>query len=153
MDQIKPYLAKADTFLSKYPLLVDIETKTKVPKVYFAGSLWLIITASLFTNVLAGVVSALIALVYPTYGALEAITKSDVSKVKIWAFYFILLGLVNFLELGVDIVSSVIPFYYVFKTVFVLWLFVPHYLVRFYYLLFNMYKRVQRSSWMLFHLN
>ena len=125
MDQLKPFLAKADQYLSKCTPLVDIEKKTSIPKVYLVASLWIVISASLFTNVLAGFTFSLIALLYPGYKTLEAIQKND-PKLKLWTFYFLLLNVFSFIELF-DFIVELVPFYMVFKTAFVVWLTVPPY--------------------------
>ncbi len=128
MDKVQPYLNKADNYLSKFPVLLELEKKSQIPKVYLVASLWLVLSASLFFNVLAGLTSSLIALVYPLYFTLGAVHKSDVSKLKEGALYFVLFSLFSVCELG-DFVTLVIPFYYVFKTVFFVWLYLPQYQV------------------------
>ena len=129
MDKLQPYLSKADTWLSQFPIAVKAEQTTSVPKVYLALSLWLVATASLFFGVLASLTSALIALCYPSYRAAESIVKSDLQGLRVWVVYFVLMSGLQLIELG-DVIASLIPFYHVFKTLFVLWLVLPQYLVR-----------------------
>ena len=128
MDAIKPYLAKADTLLSQYPLLVDLERRTQVPKVYAAASVWLVLTASLFFQVAAGVSSTILGLTYPLYKTLEAISRSDLNKLRLWATYLLVWTGIGLLETG-GLLASLIPFYYVVKTALCLWLYLPQYLV------------------------
>ena len=82
----------------------------------------------MFFNVFAGFTSALVALVYPVYSTLEGITKNDTGKLKNWSGYFVVLSLLHVLELG-DFLPSLVPFYYVLKSVLVLWLYLPQYKV------------------------
>ncbi len=129
MDAVKPYLAKADSLLSKYPALVDLERRTQVPKVYAVASVWLVLTASLFFQVAAGASSTLLGLAYPVYKTLEAITRSDLAKLRLWGTYLLLWTALGLLETG-GFLASLIPFYYVAKTALCLWLYLPQYLVR-----------------------
>lgn len=128
MDALKPYLAKADTILSKHQVLVDLERKTQVPKVYAVASVWLVLTASLFFQVAAGASSTLLGLGFPVYKTLESIARSDLTKLRLWATYLLIWTTLGLFETG-GILASLIPFYYVVKTALCLWLYLPQYLV------------------------
>jgi hypothetical protein len=128
MDKIAPYIQKADEFLGKFPLLAKAEKATQVPKLYLALSAWILVSASLLLNFLAGLTSNLLAMAYPAYSTLEAIHKQDLAKLKLWSLYFLLLSGVTLLETG-DFLPSLIPFYHVIKTAAFVYLYTPHYFV------------------------
>ncbi|KAI5450037.1 ER membrane protein DP1/Yop1 [Naganishia albida] len=117
-----------DRQLSQFPTLNNLEAQTKVPKVYgvlsMVGSFIFLIFFNLFG--LASPVSNLIGWALPAYlscGALESPGKDDDKQ---WLTYWVIFGLLNFLEsAGLRVILYYLPFYFLFKTLFTIWLMLP----------------------------
>ncbi|KAL0065705.1 ER membrane protein DP1/Yop1 [Marasmius tenuissimus] len=120
------YHDQLDKELTKYPALVNLEQRTQVPKTYtvLAGGA-LVIFLHLF-NALAQPASNLVGWGLPAYlsfKALETTTHQDDIQ---WLTYWVVFGFFNFLEsMALSVVLYYVPWYFAFKTVFVLWLQLP----------------------------
>ncbi|KAJ3187867.1 ER membrane protein DP1/Yop1 [Gaertneriomyces sp. JEL0708] len=128
MDQVQAYIAQFDIYLSKYKTLKRIEATVGVPKVYFTLGIYFLISISVFFNLLAGLTTGLLSIIYPTYRAFEACHKNDTSSLQVWMTYFFTISCLNVLELGIDTILNWFPYYYVVKLGFVFWLMLPQYL-------------------------
>ncbi|KAJ3044336.1 ER membrane protein DP1/Yop1 [Rhizophlyctis rosea] len=129
MEQLKPHVTRFDNWLSQYPALVELERVTRVPKIYTFPLLSLLTTLSLTLHYFAGLTTALIGTLYPSYRFFEAAFNNDVEKLKTWGTYFVVLGgLVNVVELGERLWTRWFPFYWVGKVVVLGWLMVPQYM-------------------------
>ncbi|KAJ3070594.1 ER membrane protein DP1/Yop1 [Quaeritorhiza haematococci] len=129
MDKVAPYLDQADTFLSQFPLLNEVEKKVKVKyvKVAVAATAWLTVWTSVFFHIFPGFVTNVIGLAYPSYALFLAVGSSNVEALKQWSTYFLLFGLLNTVELGHSVLVSWFSFYYVAKVALLFWLFLPQY--------------------------
>ncbi|KAJ9109907.1 hypothetical protein QFC19_001887 [Naganishia cerealis] len=121
-------LKQLDRQLSQFPVLNSLEAQTRVPKAYgvlsMVGSFIFLIFFNLFG--LASPVSNLIGWALPAYlscGALESPGKDDDKQ---WLTYWVVFGLLNFIEsAGLRVVLYYLPFYFLFKTLFTIWLMLP----------------------------
>jgi receptor expression-enhancing protein 5/6 len=120
------YLAQLDKELSRYPVLNQFEARTQVPKSYgVIGSVFLLILLML-VNALASPVSNLIGWGLPAYLSFQAIESPGHEDDIQWLTYWVTFGFFNFLEsFAISIVLYYVPFYYAFKTIFILWLQLP----------------------------
>ena len=112
--------------LTKYPVLVNLEEKTQVPKTYIVlGGGALAIFLHLF-NSLASPVSNLLGWALPAYLSFKAIESPSPQDDIQWLTYWVVFGFFNFLEsFALRAVLYYFPWYFAFKTVFVLWLQLP----------------------------
>ncbi|KAJ3001769.1 ER membrane protein DP1/Yop1, partial [Thoreauomyces humboldtii] len=115
MDQIQPYLQQFDNYLGKFRTLNRIEKATGVPKTHFTLAIYFLTSVSVFFNVYAGLTTALLAVIYPTYRAFEASHHNDVDALKVWATYFWFLAMLGLVELRVHTILEYFPFFYVVK--------------------------------------
>ncbi|KAK1922493.1 TB2/DP1, HVA22 family-domain-containing protein [Papiliotrema laurentii] len=134
-----PYTQQANKFLSgqvqsldaelnKYPVLRDIEAKTKVPKAYGVLVLAASAVALIFFNILglAQPVSNLIGWALPAYLSVQAIESPGTNDDKQWLTYWVVFGSLNLAEsLGLRPILYWIPMWFVFKTLFTIWLMLP----------------------------
>jgi len=134
-----PYTQKANQFLSgqvnqldselsKYPVLRDLETKTKVPKAYGVLALGASSVVLIFFNMfgLAQPVSNLIGWGLPAYLSIHALESPSTNDDKQWLTYWVVFGGLNLVEsMGVRAILYWVPLYFVFKTVFTIWLMLP----------------------------
>lgn len=112
--------------LTKYPVLNNLEQRTQVPKAYAViGAITLLAFLHLI-NPLAAPVSNLIGWALPAYLSFRAIESPQTQDDVQWLTYWTVFGFFNFLEsIALRIVLYYLPWYFAFKTIFVLWLQLP----------------------------
>ncbi|KAF5312675.1 hypothetical protein D9619_003573 [Psilocybe cf. subviscida] len=120
------YNAQLDKELSKYPVLINLEQRTQVPKTYAVlGGLALIVFLHTF-NVLAAPVSNLVGWGLPAYLSFKAIESPSPHDDVQWLTYWAVFGFFNFLEsFAISILLYYVPWYFAFKSVFIVWLQLP----------------------------
>ncbi|OCF31414.1 protein YOP1 [Kwoniella heveanensis CBS 569] len=117
-----------DAELNRYPLLRNIEQQTKVPKAYGVLALAASAVVLIFFNMfgLAQPVSNLIGWALPAYLSVQAIESPQSNDDKQWLTYWVVFGSLNLAEsLGVRAILYWVPMYFVFKTLFTIWLMLP----------------------------
>ncbi|KAI5118510.1 hypothetical protein M0805_007679 [Coniferiporia weirii] len=125
-DKANYYVSQLDKELAKYPVLQTLEQRTQVPKTYAViGSVFLL-GLLLLVNSFAAPVSNLIGWGLPAYLSFKAIESPGVQDDVQWLTYWVVFGFFNFLEsFALRAVLYYFPWYFAFKTVFVLWLQLP----------------------------
>jgi len=123
--KLRYYNSQADKELSKYPQIIKLEQYTNVPKTYLAGGVVSFVFLLIFFNFWGELISDLIGWVYPAYASFKAIESKAVTDDVQWLTYWTVFGFVQILEFFSDAILYWLPFYFVFKTVFFLWLFLP----------------------------
>jgi hypothetical protein len=126
MEAIKPHITKFDKYLSQYKFLTDIEKNSSIPKVYLVATLGVILSMSILFDVLAEWTVGLLALVFPLHNALKAINKSDANATKSWLFYFTIMSVWSFCDVG-GLLAKIIPYYYPVKSLVIIWLIAPNF--------------------------
>ncbi|KAJ1310757.1 hypothetical protein OPQ81_009279 [Rhizoctonia solani] len=120
------YVAQLDKELGKYPALINLEQRTQVPKAYGVIGASALVVLLIFVNAFASPVSNLIGWALPAYLSLKAIESPQAEDDVQWLTYWSVFGFFNFLEsFALRMVLYYFPFYYVFKTAFILWLQLP----------------------------
>ncbi|KAJ1564299.1 hypothetical protein HK096_008700, partial [Nowakowskiella sp. JEL0078] len=125
--QAELYLAQLDKELSKYPLAVEAEKKTKVPKTYLAVGASSIILILVFFNIWGDLITNLIGFLYPAYQSFKAIESSNKEDDAQWLTYWTVFGFLNIIEFFTDTILFWVPFYHTFKAGLLLYLFLPHF--------------------------
>ncbi|KAF0456443.1 TB2/DP1, HVA22 family-domain-containing protein [Gigaspora margarita] len=129
MDQVtarlKYFNAQADKELSKYPKICELEERTNVPKTYMAAGVVTFVFTLIFFNVWGELLSDVIGWLYPAYASFKAIESPEKEDDVQWLTYWTVYGFINMVEFFSDIILYWVPFYFLFKTVFFLWLFLP----------------------------
>jgi len=125
IDRLRVYEVRIDAELSKYPLLVQLEQQTKIPKVYFTLGGGLLIFNMIFFNLGATLVTNAVGWAYPAYASVQAIEReTDDTQ---WLTYWVVFGLFTTIEYFLGIILYWVPFYFIFKTMILLWLFLPNF--------------------------
>ncbi|EIW67141.1 protein YOP1 [Tremella mesenterica] len=117
-----------DAELNKYPMLRDLETRTRIPKAYGVLALGASSVILIFFNMfgLAQPVSNMIGWALPAYLSIQAIESPGTNDDKQWLTYWVVFGMMNLIEsMGVRAILFWIPMYYVFKTLFIIYLMLP----------------------------
>eukprot|EP00088_Acartia_fossae_P064583 TRINITY_DN79513_c0_g1_i1.p2 TRINITY_DN79513_c0_g1~~TRINITY_DN79513_c0_g1_i1.p2 ORF type:complete len:165 (+),score=8.95 TRINITY_DN79513_c0_g1_i1:306-800(+) len=124
-EQVKNYRDALDRELGKYKPLSDIETKTGVPKVYSTLGVCAILFIFIIFDLGAQLIVNLAGFLYPAYQSFKALETARKTDDEHWLTYWIVFGLFNTLEYFKDAMIYYIPFFYVFKLAFLLWLYLP----------------------------
>ncbi|KAF8303093.1 hypothetical protein DL93DRAFT_2067018, partial [Clavulina sp. PMI_390] len=125
-DKVAYHVDQLDKELSKYPVAHQFQERTQIPKAWaFIGAV-AIALISLFINPLAHPVSNLIGWALPAYLSVRAIESPGHEDDIQWLTYWVTFGTFTFLEaVALRMMLYYLPFYYVFKTIFILWLQLP----------------------------
>ncbi|KDR68674.1 hypothetical protein GALMADRAFT_1022153 [Galerina marginata CBS 339.88] len=120
------YNAQLDKELTKYPVLVNLEQRTQVPKTYAViGALFFIVFLHTF-NALAAPISNLVGWGLPAYLSFKAIESPSPHDDVQWLTYWVVFGFFNFLEsFALRLVLYYVPWYFAFKSIFIVWLQLP----------------------------
>jgi receptor expression-enhancing protein 5/6 len=114
-----------DKELAKQSFFVELEKKTGVPKVTMVLGAVSFIFVLIFFNLGGKIITDLIGWVYPAYSSFKAIESPATNDDVQWLTYWTVFGFVNIVEYFSDALLFWFPFYYLFKTLFVLWLALP----------------------------
>ena len=118
--------------LTKYPVLSTFEQRTQVPKTYLVIGTVALLTLFHFVNPLAAPTSNLVGWALPTYLSFKALEVPGRQDDVQWLTYWVVFGFFNFLEsIALRMVLYYFPWYFAFKTVFILWLQLPTFRVSF----------------------
>lgn len=117
---------RPDFQLSRYPVLLNLEQRTQVPKAYaFIGAVTLF-TLLHFVNALAAPASNLIGWGLPAYLSFKALESPGHDDDAQWLTYWVIFGFFNFAEgFALRALLYYFPWYFSFKTLFILWLQLP----------------------------
>jgi receptor expression-enhancing protein 5/6 len=107
------------------------EQNTQVPKTYAVIGLFGLLAFLLAFNPLASPVSNLVGWLFPAYLSFRAIESPSPHDDVQWLTYWVVFGFFNFLEsFALRIVLYYVPWYFAFKTAFIVWLQLPAFRVR-----------------------
>ncbi|EJD04495.1 uncharacterized protein FOMMEDRAFT_167667 [Fomitiporia mediterranea MF3/22] len=125
-DKANYYVSQLDKELSKYPVLQNFEQRTQVPKTYAVIGCVALLSLLLLINAFAAPVSNLVGWLLPAYLSFKAIESPSAQDDVQWLTYWVVFGFFNFLEsFALRLVLYYFPWYFAFKTIFVLWLQLP----------------------------
>lgn len=123
-----------DAFLAGYPTLCqydrlrDLEKKTGQPKVYFFFAFATVISTLIYALGGMKLVSDIAGFLYPAYMSFKAIDTPDIADDVQWLTYWVVFALFSIVESAMSFLVSWIPFYYVIKMGFFLWLTHPKFM-------------------------
>ncbi|KAI9297813.1 hypothetical protein K502DRAFT_362975 [Neoconidiobolus thromboides FSU 785] len=127
MDKVKYYEAQLDKELSKTPLIRKLEQVTTVPKVYLFLGFSAIITILVFFDIGGAFITTFVGWLVPAFYSLRALeTKTKDDDVQ-WLTYWSVYGFLSVFEFFTPVILYLIPFYYFFKLVIILYLMLPYY--------------------------
>lgn len=115
------------TFLDKLnEHLKKIEGKTQIKRKNF----YTIILTSLiliWTGICDIYISYLITMLYPALWTLKEIKKKEMDGAKQWVTYWVIFSLFVSIDMFLDQVMAIVPFYVFIRTIFLLWLHLPNF--------------------------
>ncbi|ORY36006.1 hypothetical protein BCR33DRAFT_722476 [Rhizoclosmatium globosum] len=114
-------------------LIAELAFITKLPHAQvlmylIAAVLYVILVAA---DVYGGFLTYILAIGWPVMQSLRAVEAKEAKDLKLecvqqWVSYWIILALLSLMEHGGKSLLNLIPFYYAFKLVFLLWLMIPY---------------------------
>ncbi|SCV71345.1 BQ2448_2933 [Microbotryum intermedium] len=119
------YISQVDKELSKYPALNKLEQQLNVPKAYAVLGVGAFYSSFIFFNIFAGFLSNLLGWALPAYLSLKALDTPGHDDDTQWLTYWVIFGGFNFLESMSTVIVAWFPYYYTFKTIFILYLILP----------------------------
>ncbi|KAI8325502.1 hypothetical protein GQ54DRAFT_301763 [Martensiomyces pterosporus] len=119
------YFEVADKALSTIPAAKVLQEKTGVPKVYAAAGVAGLILILTFFNIGAPLLVNVVGFGYAAYASIAAIESPGKEDDAQWLTYWVIFGLCNVAEYFTGFLLYWIPFYYVFKLGFLVWLMLP----------------------------
>ncbi|KAI0757541.1 TB2/DP1, HVA22 family-domain-containing protein [Daedaleopsis nitida] len=127
-DKANYYVNQLDKELSKYPALNTFEQRTQVPKSYaFLGAVVLLVVLH-SVNAFAQPVSNLVGWALPAFFSVKALESPGNQDDVQWLTYWVVFGSFTFTEsVMLRVVLYYFPWYFAFKSVFILWLQLPQF--------------------------
>jgi receptor expression-enhancing protein 5/6 len=122
-QKLEVWLRSDENFVAPY--LNIAEQKTGVNRVIIFLVFVGVITLYLLFGSYAGFLSHIITFAYPAIGSLRALETRRTDDDTKWLTYWVVFGFLGIFEHFGEAVLSVLPFYYVVKTGFQLWLCLP----------------------------
>ena len=127
--------------LGKHEFLNNFERQTNVPKVYVVLGLGALYFFLIFFNIGANFLINTIGFALPAYYSLDALFTTGKADDTQWLTYWVVFGFFNFLEsFALRIVLYYFPWYFAFKSVFILWLQLPQFRVSITRLISSVYR-------------
>mmetsp|Transcript_35799 Transcript_35799/g.42755 ORF Transcript_35799/g.42755 Transcript_35799/m.42755 type:complete len:175 (-) Transcript_35799:73-597(-) len=132
--QIQAALIKVNGFITRYPTLCQyemlkaIEKKTKYDMAYFFLLFCSLIGFCLYFVGGGKLITDLVSFIYPAYQSFKAIDSVDPTDDTQWLTYWVVFAFVSIIENVFTIIADVIPFYFVMKVGFFVWLYHPKFL-------------------------
>ena len=127
MDQVKHYEQRLGYELNKYPVLNNLERRTNVPKTYLVVGFAVVYLALIYLNI--GGIGQLFAntasVVIPGYYSLVALESPGKNDDTQFLTYWVVYAAFTIIEFWSSVIIFWIPAYWLFKTVFFLWLGLP----------------------------
>jgi receptor expression-enhancing protein 5/6 len=108
--------------------LRDLEKKTGQPKAYFFVGIVGVILSAIYAMGGMKLMTDLFGFAYPAYMSFKAIESSETIDDTQWLTYWVVFGFFSIAENIMSFLIEWIPFYYMIKCAFFLWLYHPKFL-------------------------
>ncbi|VWU49285.1 protein YOP1, putative [Hepatocystis sp. ex Piliocolobus tephrosceles] len=118
-------LASIDEHAKKFPFLKDVEKNFGVKPSYIALAGFSLMCFSLIFGWGAALICNLVGFAYPAYQSFKAVESQSTDETKLWLTYWVVFSLFFFIEYLIDIILFWVPFYYLMKLLFLLYLYMP----------------------------
>lgn len=125
--EAKKTIEQLEEALSKFAVLGTLEEKTGVKRSYIVLGLVAFFLSFILFGFGAGPLCNLVGFVYPLYASFKALQTSDKTDDTQWLTYWMVYGFFELVESFTDFFLFWIPFYYLFKILFLLWCFLPQF--------------------------
>ena len=89
--------------------------------------IWGLILAVIFVyfNIFDSIITNLVGTVYPAFWTIKSLEQNLIEEQKKWLTYWVVFGSFIIVDMGSPVIVKFIPFYFVLKILFLMWLFMP----------------------------
>ena len=89
--------------------------------------IWGLIIAVIFVyfNIFDSIITNLVGTVYPAFWTIKSLEQNLIEEQKKWLTYWVVFGSFIIVDMGSPVIVKFIPFYFVIKILFLMWLFMP----------------------------
>ena len=101
-----------------------IQEKTGIKATFIILGLVLCVTFVYF-NTFDSIITNLIGTLYPAFWTIKSIEEHSIEEQKKWLTYWVVFGSFIILDMSSIVIAKFIPFYFVLKILFLIWLFMP----------------------------
>ena len=101
-----------------------IQEKTGIKGIYVVIGLVLSVIF-VYLNIFDTIITNLVGTLYPAFWTIKSIEKDDLKDQKNWLTYWAVFGSFILVDMFSPIIVKFIPFYFVMKILFLIWLFMP----------------------------
>ncbi|GAB66169.1 HVA22/TB2/DP1 family protein [Plasmodium cynomolgi strain B] len=118
-------LDKIDEHVKQYPFLDDLGKKYGIKPSYVIVGMSGFLFLSLIFGWGAALICNVVGFAYPAYQSFKAVESQSKDETKLWLTYWVVYSLFFFFEYLIDIILFWVPFYYLLKLLFLLYLYMP----------------------------
>ena len=104
--------------------MILIQEKTGVKGIYVV-ILLVICVFLVYLNIFDTVITNLLGTLYPAFWTIKSIENDDLEEQKNWLTYWAVFGSFVLIDMFSPVIVKIIPFYFVFKIIFLIMLFMP----------------------------
>jgi receptor expression-enhancing protein 5/6 len=104
--------------------MILIQEKTGVKGIYVV-ILLVICVFLVYLNIFDTVITNLLGTLYPAFWTIKSIENDDLAEQKNWLTYWAVFGSFVLIDMFSPVIVKIIPFYFVFKIIFLIMLFMP----------------------------
>ena len=101
-----------------------IQEKTGIKGIFVILGL-IIAVIFVYFNILDSIITNLVGTVYPAFWTIKSLEQNLVEEQKKWLTYWVVFGSFIIVDMGSPVIVKFIPFYFVLKILFLMWLFMP----------------------------
>ena len=101
-----------------------IQEKTGIKGIFVVLGLALSVIFVYF-NILDSIITNLVGTLYPLFWTIKSLEQNSIEEQKKWLTYWVVFGAFIIVDMGSPVIVKFIPFYFVLKILFLMWLFMP----------------------------
>jgi len=124
-DQLQVHLNEIDKKARQIAQIQQLEAKTGVRPSYMLVGVGALFILFVLFGAGANALCNLVGFAYPVYAGFKAIKSPNKDDDAAWLTYFVVYGFFGLIESFTDFFLYWIPFYYLAKMIFLLWLYLP----------------------------
>lgn len=79
-----------------------------------------------FINFFGKYITTIVGVLLPSYWSIKAINSEDLDDDKQWLTYWAIFGIFSLIDQFAHFILKIIPFYFIFKQIFLIWCFMPN---------------------------
>ncbi len=85
----------------------------------------IIVIFFVYFNIFDSIITNLVGTLYPAFWTIKSLEKKSTEEQKKWLTYWVVFGSFIIVDMGSPVIVKFIPFYFVLKILFLMWLFMP----------------------------